>query len=240
MTVTADIIAYLDSWAPPSLAASWDPIGLQIGDTKQDVKTVFVALEVTRTLCEMLSKNPVDLVVTHHPFFFKPLKSVTFGSDYDQVLSLFLGKRIQLFSMHTNLDSAQGGVADTLVKSFGLNISSMKPTRDGYGRIVTLSSPVSLSDLSGRTTGRLAGFTEDRPVSTLIFCGGSGKSLCPELITEEADCLITGEVGYHDEVWADFHHKSLFLLGHKESEDLICPVIARHLEAEFPGLSIQF
>ena len=134
MSTVNDIMNLLYKWAPPELAAPWDNVGLQIGDTSQRVSSVLLSLDVDTECLTQLDVDDYDLVITHHPIFFKPLKQVLFDSDMGAILETFLKLKVSLLSLHTNLDAAEGGVNDALIGAYGITPHTGRPlSRDGLG-----------------------------------------------------------------------------------------------------------
>jgi len=116
----ADISSALEAWAPPGSAQDYDNVGLQVGDAERTVSTVLVALDMTPDVLAEAESTGADLIVTHHPLLFGSLSSLT-ADDYVSSLALRLAERgIALYSAHTNLDAAPGGVSFALAERLGL------------------------------------------------------------------------------------------------------------------------
>lgn len=116
----SEVIAILDRYYPPDLAASWDNVGLQVGNTEQDVQKIMVALDPSEVVITEAHKNNVDLLITHHPLVMKGINRFTSETSVGRSLTMLNANHISLFAAHTNADVAQGGVNDVLAKSFGL------------------------------------------------------------------------------------------------------------------------
>lgn len=109
----------LESWAPPGSAQDYDNVGLQVGDASRSVSEAILALDATPEVLEEAKEHDADLVVTHHPLLFRPLDGVT-ADGYVSTLALrFAEAGIGLYSIHTNLDAAPGGVSFALVERLG-------------------------------------------------------------------------------------------------------------------------
>ncbi len=121
MTATvAQFVRILDQMAPPRLAESWDNVGLQIGNRNWPVKKIWTALDPLPDVVARACENDVDLLVTHHPLFFKPVTHIDCDSPLGGIVEMALSRRLAIFSAHTNLDSVPGGVNDVLVGRMGL------------------------------------------------------------------------------------------------------------------------
>jgi dinuclear metal center YbgI/SA1388 family protein len=122
MTATvAQFVRILEHLAPPHLAESWDNVGLQIGNRDWPVKRVWTALDPLPAVVARACENDVDLLVTHHPLFFKPVKRIDCNSPLGGIAEMALSRRLAIYSAHTNLDSVPGGVNDVLVGRIGLH-----------------------------------------------------------------------------------------------------------------------
>lgn len=114
-------VRILDRLAPPRLAESWDSVGLQIGSHHWSVSKVWTALDPLPEVVAKACENDVDLLVTHHPLFFKPLKRIDCESPLGRIVEIALSRRLAIFSAHTNFDSVSGGLNDALAGRMGLN-----------------------------------------------------------------------------------------------------------------------
>ena len=130
----ADIIKTMESVAPSRLAEEWDNVGLQIGDRKQTVETIRVALDPTPDVVAGAAKDGIDLLITHHPLIFHPLKAVDLDTPMGFIVQTALKHRMAIYSAHTNLDSASDGLNDILASRIGLNdlkvLGKVKPVEN--------------------------------------------------------------------------------------------------------------
>jgi len=117
----AQFIQLLNRIAPPRLAESWDNVGLQVGSPNWPVKKVWTALDPLPHVVESACENHVDLLITHHPLFFKPIKRIDGDSALGRITEMALSRRLSIVAAHTNLDSVAGGVNDALAQRMGLN-----------------------------------------------------------------------------------------------------------------------
>jgi len=124
------IINIIEQFAPKSLAYEWDNVGLQIGDPRAEVRKVLVALDLTPAVIEEAVANGVDLVVTHHPFLFKPLKQIRFDLAQGANIRKLIKHDLAVYAAHTNLDLAAGGVNDLLAAAIGLTETEVLEVTD--------------------------------------------------------------------------------------------------------------
>jgi len=116
----ADIIKAMESVAPSRLAEEWDNVGLQIGNRNQPVENIRVALDPTPDVVDAASKDGVDLLITHHPLIFRPLKFIDLDTPMGFIIQTALQCRMAIYSAHTNLDSAMDGLNDILAFRIGI------------------------------------------------------------------------------------------------------------------------
>jgi dinuclear metal center YbgI/SA1388 family protein len=121
MPVTVnDIIAIMENIAPSSLAESWDSVGLQVGDGGWNVDRIRIALDPLPEVMEQACHDNINLLITHHPLLFRPLKSLNASTPVGKIIQMALENKTAVFSAHTNLDSAKGGINDFLSEKLGL------------------------------------------------------------------------------------------------------------------------
>ena len=133
MSTVKDIYSFLDTVAPFSISAPWDNTGLLVGDENKEVKKVMLSLDVTSDVIDEAIKENVDLVITHHPLIFDPVKSVT----SDTLLYKAVSSGISFISSHTCLDIAKDGVNDCLANLVG--IKNVKSIEEEYYDFLSLN-----------------------------------------------------------------------------------------------------
>ena len=142
-----DFINVMDGIAPRELAMDWDNPGLLIGTEKQDIKKVLVALDCSMATAKEAAEWGADLMLTHHPVFFRAVKRILPDDPETAAPYILLRNGIGLFAAHTNLDAADGGVNDCLAGVFSLeNVEKLPP--EGLGRIGTLPKDMTFGELA--------------------------------------------------------------------------------------------
>jgi len=254
----SDIIDVLENLAPQSMAEAWDNVGLQVGDTKRAVKTVWIALDPTYQVVRAACRQNVDLLITHHPLIFKPLLSLDFHSAVGSILSLAVRHHLAIFAAHTNLDSALGGINDILAGRIGLHglkplaefgpdrpiradagPSSASDQRAGIGRVGLLDSEMDLKSLALKIKSvlklrylKLAG-DPALAVKRVAICSGSGASLLSDFMASGAQAFISGDLRYHDARDVEAANLGLIDIGHFASEHLIVHALAEKISGIF-------
>lgn len=116
-----DFYDAIDTFAPFASAESWDNVGILVGNRQQPVNRVLLALDLTGAVLEEAKRLKADLVITHHPILFQPVKQI----DSHNLLGKTLAAGVAVISAHTNLDLAQGGVNDALAER--LQLQGIRP-----------------------------------------------------------------------------------------------------------------
>ena len=147
-----NIINEMELLAPTYLKEDFDNVGLMVGDKNKEVKKVLLALDCTLKVIEEAKKENVELIITHHPLIFKRPSSITTDTLQGKKIIELIKNDISLYSSHTNLDSVENGLNDTIVSILGFDNSKIleKNKRDdkaGLGRIVSLKESIQLEDL---------------------------------------------------------------------------------------------
>ncbi len=127
MTVK-EIIKYLEQWAPKEVAWEKDNVGLQVGNPEIKIKNILISLDLKEEVIDIAIKEKCNLIITHHPLLFYPLKNLDFSKNKNALMIESLIKNnISLFSAHTNLDFTKDGVSHQLAKKLSLkNIRFLK------------------------------------------------------------------------------------------------------------------
>lgn len=133
-----DITRALEAWAPKATQQSYDNVGLQVGDPYQEVEQCLIALDLTPAVIQEARETKANLIITHHPLIFRPLKSVETTRWHGALIHELIRHGIALYCIHTNLDAAYDGVSFALAEQLGLQeISFLRPTPDAMVKLVT-------------------------------------------------------------------------------------------------------
>lgn len=243
MTTIKDIFDELCRVAPLELQVDSDNAGLQIGRTGREVHSVLLALDATATVVKEAEELGAQLIVTHHPLIFSPLRAV---SDLDPVQKRVLElaeKGIGLISMHTNLDIVQDGVNDVLIRLLGAEPEGCLD-REGCGRIGTLPEPMELGAFLDRCKKRLhvpvLRYADGgKAVSKLAVMGGAGADSIDDAARAGCDTYVTADIKYHQFQHAEELGLTLIDADHFYTENPVIPELARHLQERFPGISFH-
>ena len=185
-----------------------------------------------------------QLIITHHPVIFHPIKRV----NEDSVVYHLIRSQIAVISAHTNLDIAEGGVNDVLAQAVGLqNISGLElldPAAQSYlGRIGTLSNSISASEFAALVKeslhARSVKFADaGNKIQKVALCSGSGADCLESALAVGADALLTSEVKQHEYLNAAAAGISIFDAGHFDTEDIVIETLKEKLAGIFPDITI--
>lgn len=245
-TKASEIFASLEALAPLAFQENYDNCGLQVGFASSEVDKVLVCLDVTEAIIEEAARLGCQLVISHHPLIFKGLKQVSDLSYQQRCIVAALRYGISVYSSHTCLDNAPGGVNGRIADMIGLTGTSFLQQApsglSGSGLIGELPEETD-ADLFFHKLQRLFEVqclrhsqSDGRKIRRVVLCGGAGAFLLPDAVRAGADCFITGELHYHDY----FENRGVLLaeLGHYQSEQFTCELIRDTLASAFPGLGV--
>ena len=134
----SDIMAALETWAPAGSQQSYDNVGLQVGEADAAVSRCIISLDLTPAVVDEAVEAGAQLIITHHPLIFRPLKSVTSADWHGSLILRMARESIALFCIHTNLDAAKDGVSFALGKQLGLeDLRFLRPMRETTVKLVT-------------------------------------------------------------------------------------------------------
>lgn len=239
------VLEILEQIAPPELACSWDNVGLLV-DAGRPVTSIMTALDITADVVRDAAESGCELIVSHHPVIFDPLRRVT----AEDVPAMLLQNGISAICMHTNLDAAAGGVNEVLDGIFGMQ--DPEPFAGGCGRVGSIE-PITVPQLARKAQQELAArcnapdagpavqvkFADTgKPVQRLAVISGAGGSLFEEALAVGADCLLTGEANHHHACDAKRLGLSLIAAGHYATEFPVTAAVAEKLRATLPGVEV--
>jgi dinuclear metal center YbgI/SA1388 family protein len=250
----AQIQQTMEVLAPTHLAEEWDNVGLQAGQSDWPVKKIWVALDPAPDVVSAACRNRVDLLVCHHPLILKPIKSIDFGGVTGSIVYLAARHHLAIYSAHTNLDSAQGGLNDVFAKRIGLrNLKSLTPADapesqdpvQGIGRIGELSRAVKLRSFAAKIKKqlnlahvRVAG-PLDLPIERAAVCTGSGSGLLACFFNSDAQVFVSGDLKYHDARDAEWSRRGLIDVGHFASEHLVVEDLTARLKTRLAAAGFE-
>ncbi|WP_146364348.1 Nif3-like dinuclear metal center hexameric protein [Arthrobacter yangruifuii] len=206
-----DVLLAAEELWPESLAEDWDAPGLVAGRADREVRRILFAVDPTREVIDEALDWGADLLITHHPLLLKPVNSVAATTFKGDAVHRLIEGGCALLTVHTNGDSAVGGVSDVLADAFGLgNVTPLVPAaaglpEEGIGRVGDLPEALTLADFAERVFGllpavaggvRVAGDAAGL-IRRVAVCGGAGDSLFDAVRAERADVYVTADLRHH-------------------------------------------
>lgn len=250
MAIVADVLEALETFAPAALAESWDNPGLQVGDPQQPVTKIWTALDPVPEVIAKASAARCDLLLTHHPLFFRPINKLDLSQPMLRGAAMAIKSDLAILAAHTNLDSAKMGVNQILADMIGLHcVAPLVPDAAdstlGLGRVGLPPREMTLGELAthintvfGGGTLRVVG-NLDMGLGTVAVCGGSGGSLIPEFLASGANVFISGDFSYHQALEMEAAGYGLIDLGHFRSERIVVEPLAKALKSALDNLGFD-
>ena len=238
MTTAQQIYEYIDSFASFETAMNFDNAGLLVGNPQQTITKAIITLDVTSKVIDEAVKKGAELIVSHHPVIFNPIKNVL----CDSVPYLAAKNNITIISAHTNLDVARGGVNDSLAEKIGVKVDEFFD--EDCAALGHLESEIESIDFAQNIKTKLEcnglRFTNrDGKIKTVVVsCGAGGDNifLAKKL---NADAFITGEIKHHEIIFANENNIAVFDLGHYQSENHITEKLTKKLSENFPDIHFE-
>ena len=246
MITVNQVYEAMQAIAPLELAEHWDNPGLLV-DCGGQMHRVLAALDITPEVVAEAAAKQCEMIVSHHPVIFDPLKKI---GPQDVPFQL-VQAGISAICMHTNLDAAEGGVNEVLAGIFGMQ--DWEVFADGCGRVGEVE-PITVPELARKAQAVLGGrcnrprsgpavqvrFADTgKTVKRLAVISGAGGSMFEDALAVGADCLLTGEANHHAAIDAVRLGLSLVAAGHYATEFPVCAAIADRLRAAFPKLEVR-
>lgn len=231
---------------PPTLSCPWDHDGIMVmknGD--KEPKKVLVALDCTNDCAKAAIAGGYDLIVTHHPLFFKPIHALAPSNPLMARGLLLYERGISVFSFHTRLDCTKGGVNDHLSELLELTDPTPFFVEDlPMGRVGSLKEAMNGRDFAAllkKTLGTPAIFCNlpDKKIKKVALLGGSGGGEWKDALLAGADCYVTGEAGYHHQLDAAESGLCMMVCGHDFTEKHICRKLQSDLLALCPEAKVD-
>lgn len=241
-----ELYDYLDEMIPAELSLEGDNDGLMCcPDPDREVRRVLIALDVTGEVADEAVEGIFDLIVSHHPLIFRPLKSLTPDGGTGKIINL-IRSGISVMSFHTRLDALSGGVNDILADMLGLtDVLPFGKEGEMLGRIGRTEYPMGLEEFARRVRGGLGspGVLVSgcgRMVSSVALLGGDGKDDLKYAKEAGADTYLSGRIGYHEMASADEIGMNLIEAGHFHTEDPVCDRLAELIEEADPAIETVY
>lgn len=252
MPNTAEIRDFFNSKAPYYTKFDFDNVGMLVGFCGAEITKVLVALDITDEVIEEAVDMGAELIVSHHPLMFEGLKRITDEDDKGKKVIRMLTSGISAICLHTNLDTADGGVNDVLMNKLGAKVTGLISPHGthpdgrpfGVSRIGEMNEETDFFDFLSKVKCVLASngiryYYAGKKVRVLGCCGGSGGSDIEKAFNAGCDTFVTADIKYDHFLWAKEHGLNLIDADHFCTENVVVPVLAEMLKREYPKLEVS-
>lgn len=245
-----EVIKRLEILAPPKFAEDWDNVGLLAGRSSKEIKKVYLAVDATDEVIEDAIELEADLLVTHHPLIFSPLKNITEENFVGRRILRLLQADMCYYAMHTNFDVM--GMADAAADELRLrNRQVLQVTyedeisKEGIGRYGRLPEGMKLSECARyvKETFKLPAVRvygePDEKVEIAAVSPGSAKSVVPFAVQAGVEVLISGDIDHHTGIDLVAQGVSVIDAGHYGLEKLFVPYMKDYFLRNLPNLLVE-
>lgn len=247
MPTVDELYKYLNEKFPENLRCDWDNDGLMVAtDPSREVYRVLCSLDVTDECVDYAIENKFDVIVSHHPMIFKPLKGLNYLDPVARKTIRLIKNDISVMSFHTRLDAAPGGVNDLFAKLLGLSdVVPFGADGEMVGRIGTLEAPVERTAFAAfvkktLNAERVLYSAGDSDVHRVALCGGDGKDFVKAAKLAGADSYVTGQLSYNIMEESNYFGLNMFEAGHFFTEDFVSAYLSHLILGRFTQTQTEY
>ncbi len=243
---------YFEQIVPSYMKLDFDNVGMLVGFCDREVRTVIVALDITDAVIAEAVDASAQLILSHHPLLFEPLKRVTDDDLKGRKVIRLIENGISAICLHTNLDTVEGGVNDCLMSALGGRVTGLLDTHGthpdgmpyGIARVGELPAPVDFQEFLARTkqclhSDGLRFVDGGKPVFRIACCGGAGGSDLWKAAEAGCDTYITADLKYDHFLAAKELGLNLIDGDHFCTENVVIPQLKRLMSERFPDLDVR-
>ncbi len=236
MTTIKDILNFTETFAPLDTQMEFDNSGLLIGSDHTEVTKAIVALDITNDVVNEAVANNVQLIISHHPVIFAPLKNI----PADSVVYNIIKNSLSALCLHTNLDlSPEFGVNTCLADAVGVKDGMFADGECLFIGELQAETDIEQFASTVKTALNCKGVRYTKPkdkVKTVAICSGSGGDLVTLAKDYNADVLLTGEIKHHEILLAQSLGISVVDGSHFGTEDIVISPLCHKLKEQFPDV----
>ena len=243
-----DIMNVIETTYPKHAALEWDNVGLVVGRVEKEVNKIYIALDATDEVIDDAIMKGADMLITHHPLLFSPLKKITDEHFIGSRVVKLIQHDISYYAMHTNYDVF--GMADLSGNILGLDEMEVLEVTDmehmeGIGRVGMLPKEMSLQECCELVKDKfqlenVKVFGDlNKIVKRVAISPGSGKGMADVAIGKQAEVLITGDIAHHDGIDAVAQGIAIVDAGHYGLEHIFVEDMVQYLNQHFSELEIM-
>lgn len=244
-----EITDIIESFAPLALQESYDNSGLIVGRPTDEVSKALLAVDVTDEVMDEAEREGCDMIITHHPIIFHPLKRFNSANVVERCVERAIRKGIALYACHTNLDSTAEGMSWRLASMLGIgNLEVLQPSakseQAGFGVVGNLAETMpteaflrKIMEVTGAEVIRHSDIATPT-VSRVAVCTGSGAFLIGDARTARAEVYVTADLKYNDFMTPD-GALTVADIGHFESEYCAIELLFDILSKKFLTFAVR-
>lgn len=251
MVTVKEVFDFLQEKAPFQYQAGFDNSGFLVGRVSRGVRKILVSLDITEEVVDEADRWGADLIVSHHPVIFHPVKSITDDTVTGRILMQLLECGVAAICAHTNLDAVAEGVNDALARALGLeHISQLRQEGvDEQDRPYGIGRAGAVKE---QTLTEFAAFVKDalgangvrfadggKPVRKVAVGGGACADMMGDALALGCDTFVTADVKYNGFLDAKALGLNLIDAGHFPTENVVCPVLEGWLRERFPEVEVR-
>lgn len=241
ITSVSKILKLVNLIAPFESADSWDNVGLIIGNPSKQTTRILLALDLSDEVLEEAIEEDIDLIITHHPPIFSPIKQVTTDTKIGQKIINCIENGISVIAAHTNLDrSFENGInrylADSLSLS-GLSLLNSEDGASGYGIVGNLDEPMPVDQFMTKLKVafdipflKTTHYKDDAMIKRVAISSGASADFIEDALNASADLFILGDLKYHEAQKVEGEKLILVDVGHYESEAIYLNAFKEQLD----------
>ncbi len=245
----SEVIEKLEQLSPLSFAEEWDNAGFLCGRRDKEIKRVHIAVDATDSVIEEAVHRQADLLLTHHPLIFKPLKRIVTEDFIGRRVYTLIRSDICYYAMHTNFDVM--GMADAAADELGMRSRQVLDityeddiAKEGIGRVGKLPRIMTLQECAeyvkkvfNLETVQVFGERE-QTIEKAAISPGSGSTVLQAAIRSGAEVLITGDIDHHMGLDCMAQGLSLIDAGHFGLEKIFVSNLSEFFRREMPEIQI--
>jgi len=235
-----DLIYQLEAKFPLWIQEEYDNTGAQIIFPDEDVKGIYICLDADMITIEDAIEKKCNLILSHHPLIFKAIKAIDHSESRSKSIIKLIENKISLFSLHTNFDKIMFSYLSDIAGFEGgkllLKKGNLNDEPIGYGTFVNLNYTITLNSLMDRIKESLGldnliySGNYNAEINTIAFINGSGGSSIETIIKSlHPDCIVTGDVGYHNAKYAIDNNVCVIDAGHFGTENIFKKLLAESI-----------
>lgn len=243
-----DFITWYEKLVPLELQEDFDNSGIQFGNLNREINKILISLDLDDNCLNRAIREKYDLIFTHHPVIFHPLKNIIEQKNsVNTRLISAIKNEICIYSSHTNLDSVEFGVSDALAKQLGLinpKILDSHKNNFGYGKYSDIEEDFAenfIFDLKNKLNleNVIVYGNTNRKIKRIAVLGGSGGHFIENCIDINCDVFVSSEFKHDEQIDAQDNNLILIDIGHYESEKFILEPLRQTIQKSFPDIKID-